>query len=71
MRYIKILANFNINDFKRSESELNTDNDNYDNDSDNSVYNRLHESHEIFEDYSCPLLELFQDAIVTSSIHNN
>ena len=59
LRYTKISANFNINNFERSEFELNTDNDSYDNDSDNSVYNRLHESHEIFEDYSCSLLELF------------
>ena len=59
LRYTKISANFNINDFERSESELNTDNDSYDNNSDNSIYNRLHESHEIFEDYSCPLLKLF------------
>ena len=66
LRYTKISANFNINDFERSESEPNTDNN-----SDNSVYNRLHELHKIFEDYSCLLLELFQDTIVTSSIHNN
>src|SRR3954453_19747984 len=55
VRYTKISANFNINNFKRSESEPNTNNDSYDNDSDNSVYNRLHELHEIFEDYSCLL----------------
>ena len=71
LRYTKISANFDINDFEWSESEPNTDNDSYDNNSINSVYNRLHESHEIFEDYSCLLLELFQDTIIISLIHNN
>jgi hypothetical protein len=70
-RYTKLSANFDINDFERSESEPSTDND-----SDDSVNNRDNDSvyngpHEIFEDYSCPPLELFQNEIVTSSIHNN
>ena len=52
MRYIKLSANFDINNFEQSESKLNTDNNSYDNNSDNSVYNELHESHEIFKDCS-------------------
>jgi hypothetical protein len=65
-RYIKLSANFDINDFERSESELNTDNDS--DDSDDSVNN---EPHEIFEDYSCPPLESFQVKSITHPIHNN
>ncbi len=64
-RYTKLSANFDVNDFDQSESEQSTDNSH---DSDDSANN---EQSEIFEDYSCPPLEQFQDANVSHSTHND
>jgi hypothetical protein len=61
----KLSANFDVNDFERSESESEKSTDN---DSDGSVNNG---PYEIFEDYACPPFNLLQDANATGSNQNN